>query len=311
MEVWGGNQPFDSSLVLPGLDTWLYSRPHASASAGGDVYYVSSCATGRITRLLIADVTGHGKVVSELAGGLRSLMRRFVNYIDQGRFVREMNGQFLELSRHGSFATALVTTFYGPTRRLSICNAGHPPPLIYRAADRTWSFLEHRRAIDDPTIANLPLGVLDLGDYDVFDVELQVGDLVLCYTDSLPESYDEEGKMLGQAGLLREVSLVDPTDASTLVQRILDHLRSLYRGNLEGDDVTALLFRPNGTASDTPIAERLKAPLRIVKAMVRSLTHKDEPIPWPEPSLANLGGAVLPSLSASRAEPPDQREASS
>ncbi|QOV87312.1 PP2C family protein-serine/threonine phosphatase [Humisphaera borealis] len=297
MEVWGGNQVFDSSLALPGLDAWVYSRPYAQAAVGGDVYYVSSCATGRITRLLVADVTGHGKAVGDLAVGLRTLMRRFVNYIDQGRFVREMNGQFAELSRRGNFATAVVTTFFGPTRKLSICNAGHPPPLIYRAATGRWSFLENSARDDDPNPANLPLGILELSDYDVFDTDLDVGDLVVCYTDSLPESFDEEGKMLGQAGLLREVAEVPVGEPATLVGRILEHIRSLYASNLDGDDVTVLLFRPNGTANSTPLSERLLAPFRIAKAMVRSITHKDEPIPWPEVSVANVGGAVIPSLS--------------
>lgn len=345
MEVWGGNQAFDSSLVLPGLDAWVFSQPFGKAAVGGDVYYVSSCATGRITRLLVADVTGHGSAVSELATGLRTLMRRFVNYIDQGRFVREMNAQFAELSKAGKFATAVVTTFYAPTRRLSVCNAGHPPPLIYRAADRQWSYLERSRPEDataDTPIANLPLGILDLADYDVFDTELAIGDLVLCYTDSLVESFDEEGKMLGQAGLLKEMQSLsaaeaeksdvvgngasdaavthDPQasapsaagsitvpveplltpDVATIVPRLLAHIRSLYPGNLDADDVTALLFRANGQASTQPLSERLKAPFRIAKAMVRSLTHKDEPIPWPEASVANLGGAVIPSLSKTK-----------
>ncbi len=306
MEVWGGNQAFDSSLVLPGMDAWIFSQPFGHATVGGDVYYVSSCATGRITRLLVADVTGHGKAVSELATGLRTLMRRFVNYIDQSRFVREMNAQFAELSKAGNFATAVVTTFFAPTRKLSICNAGHPPPLIYRAAEGRWSYLEQARrnqsadAPEEPA-SNLPLGILDLSSYDVFDVELAVGDLVLCYTDSLVESFDEDGKMLGQAGLLREIANLDAgnvtSDVATIVPRLLAHLRSLYPGNLDADDVTALLFRSNGQANSTPLSERLLAPLRIAKAMVRSLTHKDEPVPWPEVSVANMGGAVIPPLS--------------
>ena len=56
MEVWGGNQSVDSGVVMAGLDAWVYCRPYAAvgadapAAAGGDVYFVSSCATGRIAR---------------------------------------------------------------------------------------------------------------------------------------------------------------------------------------------------------------------------------------------------------------------
>src|SRR2546428_12508544 len=109
MEVWGGNQTADSGVVMAGLDAWVYSKPYANAQAGGDVYYVSSCATGRITRLLVADVSGHGSAVSDTAVQLRSLMRKHVNQINQSRFVSSMNQQFSAMSKAGCFATAVVT----------------------------------------------------------------------------------------------------------------------------------------------------------------------------------------------------------
>ena len=134
MEIWGGNQVVDTSVAMPGLEAWVYCHPYGdSAGGGGDVHYVSSCATGRVTRLLVADVSGHGAEVCDVAGTLRTLMRRYVNYIDQAEFVRSMNRQFVTMSASNCFATAVVTTFFAPTNLLSLCNAGHPPPLLYRA----------------------------------------------------------------------------------------------------------------------------------------------------------------------------------
>ena len=48
MEVWGGSQLTSSGVELGGLDVWVYSKPFGAAQRGGDVYYVSSCASGRI-----------------------------------------------------------------------------------------------------------------------------------------------------------------------------------------------------------------------------------------------------------------------
>ena len=129
MEVWGGTQPTTRVVRLAGLDAWVYSKPYGNAGFGGDVYYASSCATGRINRLLLADVSGHGDAVAKSAAGLRSLMRRYVNFLDQAKFVRALNRQFAAMSRQGRFATALATTFFAPSRVLTVCNAGHPPPL--------------------------------------------------------------------------------------------------------------------------------------------------------------------------------------
>src|SRR5208282_4690177 len=87
MEVWGGSQTTSSGVELDGLDVWVYSKPFGEAHQGGDVY----------------DVSGHGKSVASTAADLRTLMRRFVNHLDQKIFVRLLNEQFTALSGAGSF----------------------------------------------------------------------------------------------------------------------------------------------------------------------------------------------------------------
>src|SRR6266852_9879653 len=82
MEVWGGSQLTSRGVELAGLDVWVYSKPFGQAQRGGDVYYLSSCASGRISRLLLADVSRHGKSVASMAAELRTLMGRFLNQPD-------------------------------------------------------------------------------------------------------------------------------------------------------------------------------------------------------------------------------------
>src|ERR1700684_1025274 len=120
MEVWGGSQIESSGVELAGLDVWIYSKPFGQAPRGGDVYYVSSCASGRISRLLLADVSGHGKSVASTAADLRTLMRRFVNRLDQTEFVRLLNQQFTALSKDGAFATAVVATVFERAREMGV-----------------------------------------------------------------------------------------------------------------------------------------------------------------------------------------------
>ncbi|MGH7213906.1 MAG: PP2C family protein-serine/threonine phosphatase [Tepidisphaeraceae bacterium] len=308
MEVWGGYAAVDSSVSMSGLDAWVYSTPYGgSAEGGGDVYYVSACATGRINRLLVADVSGHGAAVTSIAAELRTLMRRYVNYIDQTQFVRFLNHQLVELAREGMFATALATTFFAPNNVLQLCNAGHPPPLLYRAKTKTWSLLEGEeddeqgRASPALHEGNIPLGILDIEDYDQFHVTLAVGDLVLCYTDSLIETRPSPdagpGELLGTRGLLEIARSLDVSEPGRLVPALLDRLERLAPNNLSSDDVTVLLFRPNGTGATVPLKRKLAAPVRVLRGLVRSLRPGGPPIPWPELTLANLGGALINPLS--------------
>ena len=48
---------------------------------------------------------------------------------------------------------------------------------------------------------NIPLGIMDLANYDQFDVRLKVGDLVVCYTDSLLEARDASGEIRGASAV--------------------------------------------------------------------------------------------------------------
>jgi serine phosphatase RsbU (regulator of sigma subunit) len=291
MEVWGGNQAADNGVVMSGLDAWVYCRPFEQSVGGGDVYYVSSCATGRITRLLLADVSGHGQVVSDIAGALRKLMQRYVNFIDQTAFVGSMNSQFKQLSEGGCFATAIVSTFFGPTNELTLCIAGHPPPLLYRAAKREWSLLSQS---ENGASGNLPLGIDDVTDWEQLSVRLRVGDLVLCYTDSLIESRDATGEMIGIDGLLKAASTIDVSDPQRIISNLIAAIES--SGTLGKDDVTALLFRPNGMAPYLPLKDRVLAPFRVLGKVVASLRPGADPAPWPEFSVPNLGGALIKSL---------------
>jgi sigma-B regulation protein RsbU (phosphoserine phosphatase) len=303
MEVWGGNRRIDTSVVLPGLDAWVYSQPHGGNAAqgegtladaedggGGDVHYVSSCASGMIARILVADVAGHGLPVSETADRLRRLMRRHINDHDQVRLMRSLNREFAAVSTAGRFATAVAFTFNATTGRLIVTNAGHPPPMWYRSHARRWEFLTSssvaRKAdaedyagadgdAGDGGIADVPFGIEDAAQYSRFEVRIGRGDVVLCYTDSLPESRSAAGDMLGNDGLLAATRALAGHDPGALVR---DLLHAVFgAGAAPADDVTVVAFRPNGLRSRIPFHDRLLAPLRYLWAVAGSLLSTPQP----------------------------------
>jgi sigma-B regulation protein RsbU (phosphoserine phosphatase) len=297
MEVWGGSQLTANGVELGGLEVWVYSKPFGEAQRGGDVHYVSSCASGRISRLLLADVSGHGQAVAATAADLRTLMRRFVNRLDQKEVVRLLNEQFTALSRNGSFATAVLTTFFAPTRRLSLCNAGHPRPLLFRASDGRWSLLGHGH--DHPEkkgLSNIPLGMFQIADYEQLDLELEPGDCLVSYTDALMESCDADGEMLGEEGLLRIVKLLGNVPGEKIIPSLLQEISERFPQNLAADDVSLLVLRANGRSLDFSFREKLDAFGRFVKTLFRSLNPRAERAPFPDANLANMGGVIIPAL---------------
>jgi serine phosphatase RsbU (regulator of sigma subunit) len=282
LEVWGGNEPVDTALRVPGLDVFVYAVPYANEAAGGDVHFVSSCGTGRIARLMVADVAGHGSEVADTARTLRGLIRRYMNHIDQRRFVRAMNERFSELTKTGRFATAVVMTYFSPDAELNVCNAGHPHPLIWRQAAKTWQYLD----IEATGGENIPLGIMGDAAYEQFKVELQAGDLILCYTDSLVEAVCRDGSLLGAERLLELIQAVPAADAGHVIHHLLAKM-SVF-GATFNDDVTMLLSRCQGRHGGAGLFKRLGAQL---KFMGQLLTFQKN-IPWPEWSKKNVVGAL-------------------
>jgi serine phosphatase RsbU (regulator of sigma subunit) len=247
MEIWGGNSIVEEAIAMPGLDAWVYSRPHEGAELGGDVHYVSLCGGGLITRLIVADVSGHGSAVAEFALALRSLMRKNINRKSQARLVGALNRQFGEHAQSRRFATAIVATYLANAQRLTVCSAGHPAPLWFRADRSEWALLNHAAARRDPRAANLPLGIDDQGAYDQFAVRLGRGDYILLYTDALIEAASPADRPLGEEGLLDLARGLDQADPSLLGRDLLAAVDRYRGGRPSDDDVTLLVLRHSAT----------------------------------------------------------------
>ena len=314
MEVFGGNRSASESIVTKGLDAWLYSRPFASVGArvegGGDIHFLTSCATGRVTRLLLADVSGHGPGVAQAASELRRLLGAFSNYIDQLRFVAAVNRRFGSLEGNagrGLFATAVVATFFAPDAELTVTSAGHPPPLLYRAGAGSWEAIDVRAPDDAPGLANLPLGVDGSASYFQTVTRMGRGDVALFFTDALLEARSAQGRMLGVEGVRRLLSGVDASHPDRLVSGLLDAVDT-YRGVEPGtqpleDDVTILVVRPNGLGPTPSLGLGLAGGWRVIREGARGLLREGRVPAMPEWSVRNLVGAFRRPGSAAGSAP--------
>lgn len=265
MELWGGVTETKTSVGMTGLDGYVFSRPFQGESRGGDVYYFTSCASGRISRVLLADVAGHGLVVTETAALLRSIMRRQVNVIGQSSLMSALNQEFSEVTTDGRFATALVATYFEPSNSLTLSIAGHPPPLIYRRKHQRWFVFGAEDDAKDPVGAGLPLGVLDTADYHPTTVSFSPGDRLLAYTDAFFESAGEHGQMLQSNGLLDLMNQAPPNGLNETVAWLVGQLEAIDAANLTEDDATAILLEPTGTG--IPMRNNLMAPVRMMRGV--------------------------------------------
>jgi len=238
-EVWGGNRKVVRTVKLPSLIAWVASVPLNEGGGGGDLHYMSVCDYDLISRVALADVSGHGSEVDGVTQRLRSLMHKNINAWDQSDFMRGINETFGRSDDH-KYATAIALSFHRITGRLAFSNAGHLPPLWYHAAEGAWGWLEE--GAEAKKASGLPVGLIPGTEYSQTVVALKPSDLLVLYTDGVTEARNETGQELGREQLLEWARRAPVDSPRALGENLLQRLQ-LFRGNIRNDDETLLVLQ--------------------------------------------------------------------
>lgn len=238
-EIWGGNEKITRTVKMPDLSAWVASAPIKEGEGGGDLHYLSVCDHDLISRVALADVSGHGNDVSAVTQTLRNLMRQNINVWDQSDFMRGINDTFRQ-NGNDRYATAIVLSFHRITGRLAFSNAGHPAPLWYHAAQRAWSWLEE--GMEAKKVHGLPVGLIQGTNYSQTVVTLKPSDLIVLYTDGITEAENATGEELGREHLLEWARRAPVESARAVGEALLQRLE-MFRAGFRADDQTLLVLK--------------------------------------------------------------------
>ncbi|WP_405752111.1 SpoIIE family protein phosphatase [Streptomyces sp. NBC_00012] len=159
-------------------------------------------------------------------------------------------------------ATCLYAVYDPVSRRCAMVSAGHPPPAVVDP-DGTVSYV--------PLNPGPPLGVNGLP-FEMTEVELTPGSLLVLYTDGLIEGRDSDLDE-GMAELSRR--LARPGAATAPLRELGQEIISARPAHQLADDVTLLLARthavPPGNTSVWPVAADPAAVARVRQDAARQL----------------------------------------
>ena len=233
-EVWGGTGSSDVSVKLAGVRGECYSKPHEGDDNGGDIHFLSVCGISILSKVVIADVSGHGAESAEVSQIIHDALIENIGAHDNSSMLAQVNQVFLE-RRVGDFrfTTMVSLIFDSRDRSLVYAYAGHPSILRgHRSSGRF-----HQLVPDQGPRGGIPIGVLPNTEYEQHAVDLAVGDILVLYSDAFSEARDEAGEMLGEAGLvslLEESASMDPDLLKT-------HLLESMSGGID-DDATLIIL---------------------------------------------------------------------
>lgn len=186
--------------------------------------------------IAIGDVMGKGVPAALFVAMTYAFVRNYAISADQPSPV--VNRVNRSLYPQLDFAEQFITFFYGiydpATRELLYTNAGHNPPIVYRAATGECEELKLR---------DFFLGGRQDAQYRETKAQLDPGDVVLFYTDGLKEGRNKDKEQFGMqriTNLLKESAVYDPASIQELISY---EFNDFLAGEPPYDDVTMIVIK--------------------------------------------------------------------
>jgi serine phosphatase RsbU (regulator of sigma subunit) len=198
---------------------------------GGDLFDYLSRADG-VLSFAVADVAGKGTSAALLTA------------VTQGLFAAEAetaNGPAEVIARvnrglcRRAVASRFVTAFYGhltPDRTLTYCNAGHNPPFLLR--EDGVSRLERGGTV---------LGLFDTSAFDTGEEHVKAGDMLVLFSDGVPEAENVEGEEFGDERLAACLEGIRSRSATEVMDAVQRDLAAFCGTAAARDDVTVMVVK--------------------------------------------------------------------
>lgn len=220
---------------------------------GGDLVGMFSPSRNRVGFYNI-DVSGHGITSAMMTARLGSYLsgthieqniaveRRF----DRAYALKEPSEVAAQLNARLNADTVIEEYFtiaYAvadlSTGRVRLVQAGHPHPLLLRK-DGGSEFVGE---------GGVPIGLLPNAEFTQIELQMEIGDRLLLYSDGLTECLDKNGEMLGESGFLDLVNRTRSASGREFLDDLFWHLTDrMHSQDGMADDVSATLFEYLGPA---------------------------------------------------------------
>jgi sigma-B regulation protein RsbU (phosphoserine phosphatase) len=217
-------------------DIQLAAKLIPAKQVGGDYYNIVRI-DDKESLFFIADVTGKGipaaLIVSTIYSCLNSYLKLKEDKFELMSLVQAMNRVLIESTTLTRFATCWFGLYNHETKHLVSINAGHNPPMIFRACNTKPISLEK---------GGLFLGGLDMP-YEMEELLLRSDDVLVFFTDGVTEAWNEKEDEYEEYRLIQVVHKNIENSASDILTSIEQDV-DLHVGKAQqSDDFTCAVVK--------------------------------------------------------------------
>jgi sigma-B regulation protein RsbU (phosphoserine phosphatase) len=225
------------SLATPSATLAAVSIP--ARSVGGDYYDFLDLGTGR-TGIALADVAGKGVpaalIMSVVQASLRVLSSK--PELPLPDLAASMNHFLYRSTGTNSYATFFYAQWSDCDRRLRYVNAGHNPPYILRAGG----------TIEELPAGGTVIGLFPRASYEEVALDLHPGDLLIAFTDGVPEALNPAEEEFGEERLKSVARSITHLSVEEMSSHIVTEMRAWIQDAPQYDDLTFVLLKVNNFA---------------------------------------------------------------
>ncbi len=224
------------NLSIPCISCETFYQP--AYGIGGDYYDFISLPSGR-WGIAIGDVSGKGIGAALLMASLQASLRAQAlhPHLDLSTLIGDVNRLVHESSPDHFFASLFYAEYEPPTRMLRYVNAGHNSPLVIRPRGESCELHQLQST-------EIPVGISPDSEFPATTFQLEIGDVLVAYTDGITEAENGEGELWGMQrleNLLRSRSCLGATP-ERIIECILDEVSAFAKGQRQRDDVTLIVM---------------------------------------------------------------------
>lgn len=207
----------------------FHARYDPASSVAGDLYDFLS-VDAQHAGVLVADVAGHGVPAALIASMVKiAATSQAALAADPAALLTSIHATLRRDVRR-AFVTATYLWFDMDQHEVTVTNAGHPPPLLFRNG----TFLE----LGAPGVL---LGRFANVHYVTTKTALAKGDRIVAYTDGIIEARNARGEMFGEERLQHLVRASTALDSVALGDEIVSAVRRWRVNDEDADDLTVVV----------------------------------------------------------------------
>jgi sigma-B regulation protein RsbU (phosphoserine phosphatase) len=230
--------------VLPRGDFADFAAVSVPARRIGGDYYDFVELRDREIGIALADVSGKGVAAALIMSVVQASLRIISSEggLAPPRLVARMNEFVYRSTPASKYATFFYAQLDQQRRQLRYVNAGHNAPFLLRAGRR--STVDSASAeIEQLSVGGTVVGMFPETGYEEATVELYPGDVLLAFTDGVPEAHNPESEEFGEERLQLLLRQTAHLPADEISARISAAMKNWIPDAEQYDDLTLIVMK--------------------------------------------------------------------